>query len=75
MDGFYFIIGLLGLLIWAAILQPIISAGTRTKERIAIEKAQLKLLTAMARKAGVPDEEVQGILMPKKVKEKEGRWW
>lgn len=73
MEGVYVIVSLIGLLIWCAILQPLIYSGTKTKERMKTEKAQLRLLAEIARKAGVSDEEIQNILTPKKVKE--GRFW
>ena len=69
----YVVLGFIGLLIWAAILQAIISSSTRTNDRIAIAKQQSKLLTAIAIKLGVTDEEVKEILTPKsKLK---GRFW
>lgn len=73
MEAAYLFLYFIGFLIWIAILQSLIYSGTKTKERILIEKAQLNLLAAMARKAGVSDEEVVKILDVKTYKKK-GLW-
>ena len=51
--------GLFGLLIWVAILKWIIESSTLTKERYAIEKAELKLLIQIAMKLQVSQEAIE----------------
>ena len=54
-------IGLIVLIFWALILQWIIASASKTKERLEIEKVQLKILVDIACKLGVTDEELQKV--------------
>lgn len=64
----YFFFGLIGLLIWAAILHAIIASATRTKDQITLAKDQLKLLMLLANKQGSTPEEVDNIITTRSLK-------
>ena len=70
----YFIFGLISLIIWGAILEYIISNGTKTKKRLFNDQIQIKLLTAIAEKLGVTKEEIAEILPGVRVHRK-NRFW
>lgn len=53
---------IVGLIIWAAILDAIIRDASKSKKIELQLKMQTQLLAKMAQKQGVPDEEINGII-------------
>lgn len=62
METGYFVIAIISAIVWAAILHAIIAGATKSKDKMALQNAQLHILVAMAIKSGVAPEEINKIL-------------
>ena len=54
----YFLGAIIGLLIWAAILESIIKGAVKTNKRVKQNDAMIKLLMHMAKMNGVPEHKI-----------------
>lgn len=59
-----YLIFVIGIIIWGAILEFIIKGSTKTKVRLKNDEVIIKLLSKIAEKHGVSEEEINAIVLP-----------
>lgn len=72
----YIIISIIGIIVWAAILESLIASGSKAKAIATQLKFQTNLLIKIAEKHGVTQEEID-VAVDKNITpvEKKGRFW